>query len=98
MAIISGTVFREPGFALPGVEILLQPDAGPTPSVKVKKMKAVSDSRGEFSFRVPAVPMRYTLSFQAAGHRPEQKSVTVSGEERQDVFVTLKPAAKEGSQ
>lgn len=95
-ALISGTVFRDPGFSLPGAEIELEPDPKGKTSVKVKKMKAVSDSRGEFAFRVPPEPMSYTLSFRARGFQPEQRSVTISGEERQEVYVTLK--AREGSQ
>ena len=98
-ALIAGTVFRDPGFALPGAEILLEPNPEDKPSVKgkVKKMKAQSDSRGEYSFRVPAAPMRYTLRFQAAGFVPETRQIAISGPERQDVYATLK-AAKGGSQ
>lgn len=95
-ALISGTVFREPGFALPAVDITLEPAPAEKTS-KMKKMKAVSDRRGEFVFRVPAAPMRYSLSFRAKGLAEESRFVSIQGEERQDVFVTLKPA-KEGSQ
>ncbi len=98
-ATIAGTVFRDPGFAFAGASIVLQPDAeaGTSVKVKVKKMKAVSDSRGEFAFHVPAAPMRYKLSVSAQGYVSEERSVTISGEERQDVYFTLK-AGKEGSQ
>jgi len=93
-ALLVGTVFRDPGFAFPGVQVLLEPapDGETSAKVKVKKMKAVSDSRGEFSFRVPAAAMRYTLKFQAEGFVPETKEVVVSGPDRQDIYVTLKPA------
>lgn len=103
VAVIAGTVFRDPGFSFPAVLVQLEPKPDPATSstqkrsAKVKKMKAVSDSRGEFGFRVPATPMRYTLTFEATGHRPETREVTISGEERQDIYVTLKPA-KEGPQ
>ncbi|HUQ93483.1 MAG TPA: carboxypeptidase regulatory-like domain-containing protein [Bryobacteraceae bacterium] len=90
-ATVAGTVFREPGFALAGANIVLQPDPGRNTSHKVKKMNAVSDVRGEFGFRVPATPMSYTLTIQAAGYLEESRSVSLAGEERQDVFVTLKP-------
>jgi len=95
-AVIVGTVFRDPGFALPGVKVELQPEPKAGTSNKWKKMKAISDSRGEFSFRIPAAAMSYTLSFQASGFRTENKIVSISGEERQDVYVTLYPA-KEGN-
>lgn len=95
-ALLAGTVFRDPGFAFPGVQVFLEPAPQGKPSVKVKKMKAISDSRGEFAFRVPAVAMRYNVRFQAEGFQPETKEITVSGPERQDIYVTLK-AAQGGS-
>jgi hypothetical protein len=95
-AVVAGTVFRDPGFAFPGVAIVLEPAPEGKTSLKVKKMEAVSDSRGEFAFRVPAVAMRYNLIFQAAGYGIEKRTVTIAGEERQDVYVTLH-AAKEGA-
>jgi hypothetical protein len=97
VAIISVSVFRDPGFSLPGAEIDLQPDPEVKTSIKVKKMKAVSDRRGELNFRVPAAAMRYTLTFRAKGYQSETRQVTIAGEERQDVFVTMK-AARETSQ
>lgn len=95
-AIVSGTVFRDPGFSLPAAQIVLQPNPEQKTSVKMKTMKTVSDARGEFSFRVPPVPMRYTLSFQAPAFQSETRTVIIYGEERQDLFVTLK-SAKEAS-
>lgn len=95
-AVVAGTVFRDPGFAFPGVVILLEPAPEGKASFKVKKMEAVSDSRGEFAFRVPAAAMRYNLTFQATGHHTEKRTVTISGEERQDIYVTLQ-AVKEGA-
>ncbi|MCS7023536.1 MAG: carboxypeptidase-like regulatory domain-containing protein [Bryobacteraceae bacterium] len=95
-AIIAGTVFRDPGFAFPGVAVRLEPAPEGKTSVKVKKMETVSDGRGEFVFRVPPAPMRYQLVFQAPGHVVEKRTVMIAGEERQDIYVTLQPA-KEGS-
>jgi hypothetical protein len=91
-ATIAGTVFRDPGFALRGAEVILEPAPEAPTSVKVKKMRLVSDARGEFAFYVPAEPLRYQLTVKAAGLAPEQRYVTIAGEERQDVYVTLKPA------
>ena len=92
-AIISGSVFRDPGFAFANAEVTLEPAPEPKSSNKVKKMKTTSDARGEFSFRVPAAPMRYTVSVQAAGFESEKREVVINGEERQDVFFTIKPTA-----
>ena len=92
LATIAGTVFRDPGFALRGAEVILEPAPEGATSVKVKKMRAVSDGRGEFAFYVPAAQMRYQLTVQAQGLQPEKRYVTIAGEERQDVYVTLKPA------
>jgi len=90
-AVVAGTVFREPGFALPGAEITLAPE-GSQP--KAKKLKAVSDSRGEYAFRVPPEQARYTVSVKAIGFEGQQKTAEVNGEVRVDVFFQLKPAAK----
>lgn len=94
LAVISGTVFRDSGLSFAGIEVILQPQPeGKASNKPGKKMKTVSDSRGEYSFRVPAKPMRYTVSVQAPGYQPEKSQVSINGEERQDVFFTLKPDA-----
>src|SRR5262245_18165349 len=52
-AVIAGTVFRDPGFALPDATVILsiQMDS------KVKKLQqTTSTARGEFSFRVAPKP------------------------------------------
>ena len=94
-AIVGGTVFRESGFSLPGAEVTVVPDPQPgqTP-VKLRNPKAASDGRGEFAFRVPTSPMRYTVKAQAKGFQPQQKSVDVEGEVRTEVTLTLPPESK----
>ena len=94
-ALVAGTVFREPGFALAGAEVVLVPDSagGQTPG-KIKKMEARSDARGEFAFRVPPVPMRYTIRVSAKGYQPEEKSVSVEGEQRADATFLLRAESK----
>ena len=87
-AIIAGTVFRETGHAFPGAEITLEGVPGEGEK-KPKGQKQVSTFRGEFSFRVAAKPMRYTVSVKAPGYRAQQKPVTVQGDERIDITVLL---------
>jgi hypothetical protein len=90
-AVIAGTVFREPGFALPGAEVTLEPEQPGGKNNKVKRQQAISNSRGEFAFRVPAVALRYTVSVRARGYQAEEKTAEIQGEQRVDVYFSLKP-------
>ncbi|MBZ5610407.1 MAG: carboxypeptidase-like regulatory domain-containing protein [Acidobacteriia bacterium] len=93
--LVSGTVFQESGYALPDADVVLIPDPQPDSApVKVKKLQAISDARGEFVFRVPPAPMRYTVTVTAKGFQVQQKSVTVQGEERVDVTFQLQAESK----
>ena len=96
-AVVAGTVFRDDGFSLPGAEVELSLAPGSQAGHKLKKMKAVSDARGEFAFRVPTDDLEYSLTASAPGFEPQQKSVRVSGEVRVDVFFSLEAVKpKEG--
>jgi hypothetical protein len=96
VAVIAGTVFRDPGFALPGaeVELVFETAADPKLTPKTRKWKQASDARGEFAFRVPAVEARYTLGVAAGGYTGQSKTVSVAGEERIDVIFRLETASK----
>lgn len=94
VALIAGTVFQESGFLLRGAEVVVSRDPQAKSSHKFKKIKVVSDSRGEFAVRVPTEPMRYTVSVSAPGFRAQEKSVSIGGEERIDVFFRLAPENK----
>lgn len=89
-ALISGTVFRDTGYRLPGAEVaVLALEA--TGKRKPSKIVAVSDARGEFAIRVPAAPLRYTVSVKAAGYRAQERTVSLAGEERLDLHFQLEP-------
>lgn len=93
-AVVAGTVFRETGMSLPGAEVELSAESQTQKSHKSKKVKLITDARGEFSFRVPGVSGDYKLTVKAAGYQVQQKPVSVAGEERVDVFFRLEPASK----
>ncbi len=95
VATIVGTVFREPGFALPGAEVTLTPAAEAGKKPKVKKQGFTTNTRGEFAFHVPAEAAAYTLAASAKGFIPQQKQVTVQGEERIDVTFNLAAESKQ---
>ena len=96
-ALIAGTVFRPNGTSMPTAEVALTPEPTGNPDGKAGKkpkvQKQTSNLRGEFSFRVAAKPMRYTLSVRLSGYKPLTKTVEVVGDERQDVSLMLEPGA-----
>jgi hypothetical protein len=93
-ALITGTVFRETGLAFPGVELTLAAAENSKEARKFKKMRGATSPRGEFVLRVPAAPMNFTLTAKAPGYQAQEKPVTVTGEDRIDVFFRLEPASK----
>ncbi len=93
-ALIFGTVFQESGFSLPGARIELVPEGELQGARKFKRLEAVSDSRGEFAFRVPVEEMKYKLTARAAGYIPQEKTTQVAGEVRVDVFFSLEATSR----
>ena len=86
-AVIAGTVFRDPGFALPEATVTL--------SLKTKKLQqAVTTPRGEFSFRVPPTAATYLVKASLKGFKPDEKEAVVAGEDHLDVTLTLVPESK----
>jgi hypothetical protein len=94
-AVIAGTIFRDPGFAVPGAEATLTFHAPPPGSKKIPKpLKARANGRGEFFFHVPAGEAEYTVRGAAPGLAEEEKVVRIHGEERAEVYFNLKPLAQ----
>ncbi len=87
-SLVAGTVFRPPGFALPGAEVTLKPEKGKG------QQKMTANMRGEFAFRVPSVFARYTVIVKASGFEHEEKSTEVGIDQRVDLPFELKPVAK----
>ena len=90
-AVVAGTVFKDPGFALPDANVTLTLRDDP----KAKKLQQeVSNPRGEFSFQVPAAPATYLVKASLKGFHPDQKEAAISGEDRVEVTLTLVPESK----
>jgi len=93
--LVAVSVFRDPGIALPNAEVSLapapQPDSQP---LKIKKMQALSNFRGECVFRVPTAAMNYTVKVTAKGFHAEEKPVKAEGEVRVDVTFMLHEESK----
>lgn len=96
-SVVAGTVFREPGLALPGVEVTLTPaaeDNAEKPSRKVKKLSFMTNTRGEFAFRLPSGKSRYTVAAVLKGFKTQKKNVETGPDERVDVTFTLVAESK----
>jgi hypothetical protein len=89
-AVIAGTVFHDNGFSLAGAAVTLSRKDAP----KAKGMQSVSDSRGEFAFRVSPVPAAYVVKASLKGYQPAEKEVSVAGEERVEVTLSLPTESK----
>ena len=58
---------------------------------KLKKAEAVTNFRGEWAVRVPPVPAQWRVDVKHSGYRPEQRTVSVEGEQRFDLSIVLEP-------
>jgi hypothetical protein len=94
-ALIAGTTFRPPGFALPGSRVRIEPRSAESGGVRLKPAESVTDSRGEFAVRVPVVPMEWTVHVHADGYHPQARTVSVDGEQRVDLSFVLEPVQRQ---
>jgi len=89
--VIAGTIFRDPGYALPEATVTLVRRDDP----KHKKVAEVTTSfRGEFAIHVPATPAVYVVKASAKGFRAEEKEASVTGADRVELMITLEPEKK----
>jgi hypothetical protein len=89
--VIAGTVFRDPGYALPEATVTLVRRDDP----KHKKLAEMTTSfRGEFVIHVPAAPLVYLVKASAKGFRAEEKEASVTGLDRVDLMFNLEPEKK----
>ena len=90
--LVSGSVFDDRGYAFPGADATIEPEA--QPSNKTKPIEAVSDARGEFVVRVPPGPMHYSATVHAKGYQSQRKTVSVEDQERVEVTFQLERESK----
>lgn len=89
-AVISGATFDPDGFLLPGVRVALERLPLGEEKVSPLHLEQVSNSSGEFAFRVPGEHGRYRLTATAKGYEPDVQIVEVGGLERRRVSLRLK--------
>ena len=92
-SVVAGTVFREPGYALPDAEVTLTA-TDESGAAKGKKLQFTTNTRGEFAFRIPSVAGKFVVTASAKGYQKQQKTVDVEPSERVDVTFMLAPESK----
>jgi hypothetical protein len=90
-ATILGTVFRDPGFALPEAKVTLFLMGEPKPK---KLDETISNYRGEYRFEVPAAEAKYVVRATLKGFKADEKEVSISGEDRIEATLVLVPESK----
>jgi hypothetical protein len=89
--VIAGSVFRDPGYALPDATVTLVVRDDP----KHKKIAQQETTfRGEFVFHVPAAPAVYVVKASAKGLRSQEKEASVTGPDRIELTFTLEPETR----
>jgi hypothetical protein len=93
---LSGAVFDQNGFSLSGVHLKLvrianEEEAKEKKKIESVKMDYISNSRGEFAFRLPPIRARYQVTAILSGYKPQTKIVDVNEDEGQPLAFTLEP-------
>lgn len=102
-SLIRGAVFDAGGLSLGGVRIKLVRVPTEEEQKDKKKIEAVSrdyitNSRGEFAFRLPSIRARYQLTASLAGYKSETKTVDVGESESVPLAFSLEPEKKKQDQ
>jgi len=93
-SVIAGTVFREPGFALPGAVVTLEAVEAPAKGKRMKPQKVMTDRHGEYAFRLPPTETKFKVMAVAKGFVSQEKETTAAPGVRMDVFFELKPESR----
>lgn len=96
---IRGAVFDDRGMSLPGVRLRLVRVPTEEEEKEQKKFESLSleyltNNRGEFSFRLPAVRARYRVTASRDGFKAQTKFVDVSESEAVPLAFNLEPTKK----
>jgi hypothetical protein len=99
-SLVRGAVFDASGLSLAGARVKLQRVPTPEEAKEGKKIESltrdyITNTRGEFSFRLPARRARYQLTAILSGYKSETKVVDVNESEAVPVAFSLEPLKRE---
>lgn len=92
-SLIRGAVFDPEGRSLAGARVRLERIT--TSNEKPLALERITNSRGEFAFRLPAEKARYRLTATLSGYKPDTKEVEVNESESVPVAFTLELIRKQ---
>jgi hypothetical protein len=92
-ALLMITCVSERGLSLPATSIEVQMLTEPEQKPGKSKWARTSDVRGESAFRLPAGKNSFSVKASRQGYQPQEKKVTFSADERQDLLFTMQPLA-----
>ena len=90
-ALLAGTVYRPPGFALRGVKVLIEPEQPNRTGLSSRKRKPLRIRVANGPSACHLYPPSGAFDVKVNGYRPEQRSVSVEGEQRVDSSIVLEP-------
>lgn len=95
-SLLRGAVFNANGFSLPGVRVKLvrvanEEEAKDKKKIGSFKMDYITNSRGEFAFRLPPMRARYQVTAIVSGYKPQVKTVDVGEDEAVPLAFSLEP-------
>lgn len=95
-SLVRGAVFDANGYSLPGVRLKLvrvasEEEAKDKKKFDSVKMDYITNSRGEFAFRLPPVRARYQVTALLRGYKPQVKTVDVGEDEAVPLAFSLEP-------
>jgi uncharacterized GH25 family protein len=100
ISLIRGAVFDSNGFSLAGARVRLERIPTEEEEKSGKRIKAFSDSRitnshGEFAFRLPGEKARYRVTAMLDGYKPDTKLIEVGESQAVPLALTLEPLNKQ---
>ncbi len=95
-SLVRGAVFDVKGYSLPGVRLKLvrvanEEEAKDKKKIASVKMDYITNSRGEFAFRLPPVRARYQVTALIRGYKSQVKTVDVGEDEAVPLAFSLEP-------
>jgi hypothetical protein len=95
-SLVRGAVFDANGFSLSGVRVKLvrianEEELKDKKKIDSLKMDYITNSRGEFAFRLPPVRARYQVTAILRGFKPQVKNVDVGEDEAVPLAFSLQP-------